>query len=208
VTQDLKDALLDLGQLGFGMPAEWFAPHIEFRFPVIGSVGVHGTELELTYALEPWHVLGEDPAAGGTVRYVDSSAERLQAKVTGWVAERFILSCNGVAVPLQPTDTLGEYVGAVRFKAWNPPNALHPTVRAQSPLVFDIYDRWSGRSLGGLTHYVSHPGGLSYPVNANEAEARRRSRFSVNRHHAGPMQEPRGWVGPEHPRSLDLRAFA
>ncbi len=211
VTQDLHDALFDLGQLGFAIPPEWFAPHVEFRFPVIGSVGVHGTVLEISHALEPWHVLGEDPAPGGTVRYVDSSAERLQAKVSGWVAERFILSCNGIAVPLQQTGTQGEYVGAVRFKAWNPPSALHPTIRAQSPLVFDVYDRWSGRSLGGLTHHVSHPGGLSYerfPVNANEAEARRRSRFSASRHHAGPMPEPRGYAGPEHPRSLDLRAYA
>jgi uncharacterized protein (DUF2126 family)/transglutaminase-like putative cysteine protease len=211
VEQDFRDALATLAEFGFPVNADWFAPHLEFRFPTIGSVAVHGTELELTHALEPWHVLGEDPAAGGTVRYVDSSAERLQAKVQGWVDERFILACNGVAVPLQPTETLGEYVSGIRFKAWNPPSALHPTIKAQSPLVFDIYDRWSGRSLGGLTHHVSHPGGLSYeqfPVNANEAEARRRSRFSVNRHTAGPMVEPRGAAGPEHPRSLDLRRFA
>jgi uncharacterized protein (DUF2126 family)/transglutaminase-like putative cysteine protease len=211
VEQDLRDALATLGEFGFPVPPDWFAPHLEFRFPTIGSVATHGAQLELSHALEPWHVLGEDPAAGGTVRYVDSSAERLQAKVQGWVEERFILACNGVAVPLQPTDTLGEYVGGIRYKAWNPPSALHPTIRAQSPLVFDIYDRWSGRSLGGLSHHVSHPGGLSYdrfPVNANEAEARRRSRFSVNRHSAGPMPEPRGAAGPEHPRSLDLRRFA
>jgi uncharacterized protein (DUF2126 family)/transglutaminase-like putative cysteine protease len=211
VEQDLRDALSTLGEFGFPVPADWFAPHLELRFPTIGSVTAHGAELEISHALEPWHVLGEDPAAGGTVRYVDSSAERLQAKVRGWVEERFILACNGVAVPLQPTETLGDYVGGIRYKAWNPPSALHPTVKAQSPLVFDIYDRWSGRSLGGLTHHVSHPGGLSYerfPVNANEAEARRRSRFSVNRHTAGQMQEPRGAAGPEHPRSLDLRRFA
>ena len=211
VEQDLRDALATLGEFGFPVPAEWFAPHLEFRFPGIGSVAAHGAQLELTHALEPWHVLGEDPAAGGTVRYVDSSAERLQAKVQGWVEERFILACNGVAVPLQPTDTLGEYVGGIRYKAWNPPSALHPTIKAQSPLVFDIYDRWSGRSLGGLSYHVSHPGGLSYdrfPVNANEAEARRRSRFSINRHSAGHMPEPRGSAGPDHPRSLDLRRFA
>ena len=211
VEQDLEDALSTLGEFGFPVAPGWFAPHLEFRFPVIGSVATHGAQLELSHALEPWHVLGEDPAAGGTVRYVDSSAERLQAKVQGWVEERFILACNGVAVPLQPTDTLGEYVGGIRYKAWNPPSALHPTIKAQSPLVFDIYDRWSGRSLGGLTHHISHPGGLSYdrfPVNANEAEARRRSRFSVNRHTAGSMPEPRGSAGPEHPRSLDLRRFA
>ncbi|WP_419760467.1 DUF2126 domain-containing protein [Acidisoma sp.] len=211
VERDLEDALATLAEFGFPVPAEWFAPHLEFRFPAIGSVAAHGAQLELTHALEPWHVLGEDPAAGGTVRYVDSSVERLQAKVQGWVEERFILACNGVAVPLQPTDNLGEYVGGIRYKAWNPPSALHPTIKAQSPLVFDIYDRWSGRSLGGISYHVSHPGGLSYdrfPVNANEAEARRRSRFSINRHTAGAMQEPRGSAGPEHPRSLDLRRFA
>ena len=211
VEQNLTDALATLGEFGFPVPPGWFAPHLEFRFPTIGSVATHGAQLELSHALEPWHVLGEDPAAGGTVRYVDSSAERLQAKVQGWVEERFVLACNGVAVPLQPTDTLGEFVGGIRFKAWNPPSALHPMISAQSPLVFDIYDRWSDRSLGGLTHHISHPGGLSYdrfPVNANEAEARRRSRFSVNRHTAGQMREPRGSAGPEHPRSLDLRRFA
>ena len=122
--------------------------------------------------------------------------------------ERFILACNGRAVPLTATERQGEYVGGVRFKAWNPPSSLHPTIRAQSPLVFDIYDRWTGRSLGGLTHHVSHPGGRNYdtrPVNANEAEARRRTRFFAFGHTPGPMAEPVLSVGLEHPRTLDLR---
>ena len=211
VEQDFTSVLEELDQLGFPLQKSWFAPHLEFRFPKIGEVTVDGARVELRHALEPWHVLGEEPAAGGTVRYVDSSAERLQARVSGWVEERYILSCNGFAVPLTQTGIVGDYVGGVRFKAWAPPSALHPTVPAQSPLIFDIYDRWNGRSLGGLTHFVSHPGGRSYdtfPVNANEAEARRRSRFFPFGHTPGHMAEPRPVPDPEHPRMLDLRRAA
>ncbi len=208
VRADFASVLEELGQLGFALDESWFAPHMEFRFPKIGDVTLEGVGLEIRHALEPWHVLGEEPASGGTVRYVDSSAERVQALVTGWVEERFVLACNGRAVPLAATQTVGEYVGGVRFKAWAPPSALHPTIGAQGPLVFDVYDRWNGRSLGGVTHYVSHPGGRNYdtfPVNANEAEARRRARFLPFGHSAGEMAEPVLVVGKEHPRTLDLR---
>jgi len=156
--------------------------------------------------------MGEEPAGGATVRYVDSSVERVQARVSGWVDERFALTCNGVAVPLTGTDRQGEYVGGVRFKAWNPPSALHPTIKPHVPLVFDVFDRWNGRTLGGLTYHVSHPGGRSYdtfPVNANEAEARRRARFFPFGHTPGSMAGPREAPGMarsrEHPRTLDLR---
>jgi uncharacterized protein (DUF2126 family)/transglutaminase-like putative cysteine protease len=206
--QDFRDALDELGSLGFPLDPTWFAPHLEFRFPRIGEVTLRGTGIELRHALEPWHVLGEEPAGGGTARYVDSSTERLQARVTGWVAERYTLACNGFEVPLVPTETQGEYVGGIRFKAWDPPSALHPTIPAQGPLVFDLYDRWTGRSLGGLTHHVVHPGGRSYdtlPVNANEAEARRRTRFQPFGHTPGPMAPPVAVPAGEAPRSLDLR---
>jgi len=208
VAQDFGEVLEELGTHGFRLDPAWFAPHLEFRFPKIGEVSVRGVGLELRHALEPWHTLGEEPAAGGTVRYVDSSVERVQALVSGWADERYVLACNGHAVPVTPTDRAGELVGGVRFKAWQPPNALHPTIAAHTPLVFDIYDRWTQRSLGGLTHHVSHPGGLNYehfPVNANEAEARRRSRFFPIGHTPGPMAEPAVARSREHPRTLDLR---
>ncbi len=211
VWQDLLDALEELSSYGAKFDPAWFAPHLEFRFPVIGSIAVHGATVELRHALEPWHALGETAGISGTVRYVDSSVERVQARVTRWETERFVLACNGVAVPLSPTGVEGEYVAGVRFKAWDPSMALHPTIAAQAPLVFDVYDRWSGRSLGGMTHHVAHPGGHSYaafPVNANEAEARRRARFSPTGHTPGPMPEPQGAGSFEHPRTLDLRAFA
>jgi hypothetical protein len=208
VEQDFRDALEEIGALGFGLDPDWFAPHLAFRFPHVGSVDVRGMQLELRNALEPWHVLGEEQAAGGTARYVDSSVERVQARVTGWVDERYALAVNGSAVPLTRTDREGEYVGGVRFKAWNPPSSLHPMIQPHTPLVFDIFDRWSGRSLGGLTYNVSHPGGRSYdtfPVNANEAEARRRARFMPFGHTPGLMAEPRVRPSREHPRTLDLR---
>ncbi len=208
VENNLRDALEELATLGFGLDPDWFEPHVAFRFPHVGQIAVDGLELELRNALEPWHVMGEEQAVGGTVRYVDSSVERLQARVSGWVEERYTLVCNGVAVPLNPTDREGEYVAGVRFKAWNPPSSLHPTIGAHAPLVFDLFDRWSGRSIGGLSYHVSHPGGLSYerfPINANEAEARRRSRFFPFGHTPGPMPEPIARRSREHPRTLDLR---
>jgi uncharacterized protein (DUF2126 family)/transglutaminase-like putative cysteine protease len=208
VEEDFRGALEELAALGFPLDPEWFAPHLAFRFPHVGQVEFRGMELELRNALEPWHVLGEEQSAGGTVRYVDSSIERVQARVRGWVDERYVLAANGAAVPLTRTDREGEYIGGVRFKAWNPPSALHPTIGVHVPLVFDVFDRWSGRSLGGLTYHVAHPGGRSYetfPVNANEAEARRRSRFFPFGHTPGPMQKPVVQRSREHPRTLDLR---
>jgi uncharacterized protein (DUF2126 family)/transglutaminase-like putative cysteine protease len=208
VEQDFIDALEELSALGFKLDPSWFVPHQEFRFPEIGKIDAQGMQLELRHALEPWHVLGEEPAAGGTVRFVDSSLERLQARVSGWTDERYVLACNGRAVPLARTERAGEYVAGVRFKAWQPWGSLHPTIAPHAPLVFDIFDRWSGRSIAGLTHHVAHPGGRNYetfPVNAQEAEARRRARFFPFGHTPGPMPEPPLTVGLEHPHTLDLR---
>jgi uncharacterized protein (DUF2126 family)/transglutaminase-like putative cysteine protease len=208
---DFHDAVEELGMLGFPLDRSWFDAHLAFRFPEVGKVSVGPIELSLRNALEPWHVLGEEQAAGGTARYVDSSTERVEARVCGFSPERHVLACNGCAVPLSGLETAGTYVGGVRFKAWAPPSALHPTIGAQTPLVFDLWDRWSGRSLGGLTYHVAHPGGRNYetfPVNANEAEARRRARFFPFGHTPGPMPEPRAAPDHEHPRTLDLRRFA
>ena len=208
VAQDFADVLEEMRALGYPLDRAWFDPHFEFRFPRIGEVTLRGTTLELRHALEPWHVLGEEATIGGSARYVDSSVERVQARVGGWVEERYVLACNGRAVPLTRTDREGEYVGGIRFKAWQPPSALHPLIPAQAPLIFDIYDRWTGRSLGGLTHHAAHPGGRNYerfPVNANEAEARRKARFFPIGHTPGPMQEPVVARSREHPHTLDLR---
>ena len=211
VERNFADALEEIAGRGFALDRAWFDPHLEFRFPEIGSVVVRDMRLTLRHALEPWHVLGEEGAAGGTVRFVDSSVERVEAVVEGFLPERFTLACNGVAVPLSPTETAGRHVAGVRFKAWAPPSALHPDIPVATPLVFDLYDRWNGRSLGGLTYHVAHPGGRNYerlPVNANEAEARRRARFFPMGHTPGPMPEPRGEISAEYPRTLDLRRFA
>ena len=208
VELDFHDVIEDLRDAGYPLKAEWFAPHFEFRFPSYGSVTHRGLSLEIRQALEPWHVLGEEGAAGGAVRYVDSSLERLQVKVRGMTDSRHVIACNGRAVPLHPTGTEGEYVAGVRFRAWQPPECLHPTIGVHGPLTFDIVDTWNARSIGGCTYYVSHPGGLNYttlPVNAFEAESRRHARFFKFGHTPGRMTVSPPERNPEFPFTLDLR---
>jgi uncharacterized protein (DUF2126 family) len=208
IARDFADVLADLKRAGFPFEMEWFAPHFEFRYPIFGHVNYLGIDLEIRQATEPWYVLGEEPGASGTARYVDSSVERVQAKVVGMTSDRYLVTCNGRRIPLHPTGTHGEWVAGVRYRAWQPPQCLHPTIPVQAPLIFDLIDTWNGRSMGGCAYYVSHPGGLSYatfPVNAYEAEARRNSRFSKLAHTPGPLVIPPAEVNPKFPLTLDLR---
>ncbi len=208
VARDLGDIIDDLRGDGYALEAEWFAPHMEFRFPVYGSIAPRGIHVELRQALEPWNVLGEEPGPGGAVRYVDSSVERLQVKVTGMTESRHFLSCNGRSVPLHPTGTAGEFVAGVRYRAWHPPSCLHPTIGVHTPLTFDLVDAWNERSLGGCTYHVAHPGGRSFetfPVNSYEAEGRRLARFEAIGHTPGRMQVAAEDRNPDFPFTLDLR---
>jgi len=208
VEQDFSDVIDDLHRSGCALQSAWFAPHLEFRFPLYGSVTQRGVRLELRQALEPWHVTGEEPGAGGAVRYVDSSVERLQVKVTGLTPSRHLVACNGRRVPLHPGGTAGEFVAAVRYRAWQPASCLHPTIPVHAPLVFDIVDAWNARSLGGCVYHVAHPGGRhfeGFPVNAYEAEGRRLARFSKTGHTGGAVSVPAEERNPDFPLTLDLR---
>ena len=211
VAQDMKSVVDDLNAAGYPAQFDWFAPFLEFRFPRYGTVAYQGVELELRQAIEPWHVLGEEMAGSSSARYVDSSLERMQVRVTGLTQQRHAITCNGRMVPMTPTGTPGEFVAGVRYRAWAPPSALHPTIGVHAPLMFDIVDTWAGRSVGGCTYHVTHPGGRSYddfPVNAFSAEARRVARFQKIGHTPGPMEfKPEG-RNPSLPFTLDLRRQA
>jgi uncharacterized protein (DUF2126 family) len=207
--QDFHDVIEDLKRGGYPFKEEWFAPHLEFRFPLQGEVTYDGVNLELRTALEPWHVLGEEGTPGGTVRYVDSSVEKLQVKLENAIEGRHIVTCNGRRVPIHSTGTPGEFIAGVRYRAWQPPEALHPTIGIDAPLTFDLIDSWTGRSLGGCVYYVSSPGGRNWttmPINANEAEGRRLSRFRPFGHTPGPLFiPPPPSARTDFPLTLDLR---
>lgn len=208
VEDDFRDVIEELQDFGYPIEAGWFSPHLEFRFPKLGDFAAKNVDVELRLALEPWHVMGEEGMTGGTVRFVDSSVERLQVKVQGLVDERHVLTCNGRAVPLQPTGKISEFVGAVRYRAWQPPSCLHPTIGVHAPLSFDLVDGWMQRSLGGCQYHVAHPGGRNYatfPVNAYEAEARRLARFFRFGHTPGRIAPPDEERNPDFPFTLDLR---
>jgi uncharacterized protein (DUF2126 family) len=208
VEKDFREVVSELRQAGYDFESEWFDPHKEFRFPVFGRVCYEGIEVELRQAIEPWNVLGEEPGTSGTTRFVDSSVERIQVRVRGLVSERYAITCNGRRLPLHPTGTNGEFVCGVRYRAWQPPRCLHPTIPVHTPLVFDVVNLGAGRSVGGCTYHVAHPGGRSYdtiPVNSNEAEARRMGRFFAFGHTPGPMAVSQFEENPEFPMTLDLR---
>jgi uncharacterized protein (DUF2126 family)/transglutaminase-like putative cysteine protease len=215
IKMDFDDVMAEMRGAGYAFDSSWFAPHYEFRFPIVGSIQSASIELTLRNALEPWHVMGEEGAPGGTARYVDSSLERIEVHVKGLNESRYVVTCNGRAMPLQSTGTTGEFAAGVRYKAWNPPSALHPSIGIDTPLTFDIVDTWMKRSIGGCQYYVAHPGGLNpdtFPVNSYEAESRRMARFAAMGHTPGTLVIPPATINVagsrEFPFTLDLRRSA
>lgn len=209
--EDFNEVLQDLQEHGYPMQSDWYKAQAEFRFPFCGEVEGPGVHLELRQALEPWHVMGETGAIGGTVRYTDSSTERVQVKLTTSDPERYTVACNGRIVPMQTTRENGVSVAGIRYKAWQAPLAMHPVVPLHVPLTIDIFDSWSNRAVAGCVYHVAHPGGRSYdtfPVNSNEAEARRLARFEPHGHTPGVYVPPVEMPHPEYPMTLDLRRLA
>ncbi|MDX9742336.1 MAG: transglutaminase family protein [Arcobacteraceae bacterium] len=209
VKEDLKSVVEYLQDEGYPFELNWFDPFFEFRFPLHGMTVIQNMDIEIRTAIEPWHVLGEESGSQGTARYVDSSLERLQIKVKDFVSERYVITCNGVEIPLVKTNIDGEFVCGVRYRAWQPWSALHPTIGVDTPLTFDVVDTWNKKSIGGFNYFVSHPGGRSYetfPVNSYEAESRRINRYWDFNHSQGEtVEQTAPVVAPNNSSSSETR---
>ncbi|ESQ79744.1 DUF2126 domain-containing protein [Asticcacaulis sp. YBE204] len=208
VREDLHEVLSFLKSNGYAFSPDWFIPFFDFRFPSLGTVQIGSVKLELRAGLEPWPVMGEEQSAGGTSRGVDSSVERLEVILSGAVGDQHIVTCNGRRLPLHPTREAHIQVAGVRYKAWAPYSALHPQLPVDTPLRFDVIDTRLERSIGGCKYHVMHPGGRNYdtlPLNANEAEGRRLSRFESPTHTPGKLRPPPLILNPDYPMTLDLR---
>jgi uncharacterized protein (DUF2126 family) len=209
IQRDFSDVLAHLRRSGYEFEEKWFASHFEFRFPKIGSIAADGVELELRRALEPWNVLAEETTSGRTVRSVDSSLERIQVKVSGFMTEaRYVVTCNGRKVPLHSTGDPGEAVAAVRYRARRLQATLHPTVPLHVPLVFDIIDCWNECSIGRCIYHAVPPDGRMYttpPLNTAEANERRLERFQPSDPPLGAIAMPTEETNPVFPMTLDLR---
>ena len=212
---DIADVAADLRAHGIAFETSWLDPFTEFRFPRIGTAVFDGVEIELRGAIEPWNTLGEESTATGTARYVDSSVERIQIRIIGADRHRYVVTVNGYPVPLLATNNPDIHVGGVRYKAWQPPSALHPTITVDVPLRIELIDLTTGTSRGGCTYHVAHPGGMAYdepPVNAVAAESRRARRFEATGFTPGKLdlselreKQARIFTDVGAPGILDLR---
>ncbi len=215
IIHDIADVCADLRAHGIDFDTSWLDPFTEFRFPRIGTAVFDHVEIELRGAIEPWNTLGEESTGSGTARYVDSSVERIQVRTIGADRQRHIVTCNGYPIPMLATDNPDVQVGGVRYRAWQPPSALHPTITVDGPLRFELVDIATGTSRGGCTYHVSHPGGRAYdnpPVNAVEAESRRGRRFEATGFTPGKVdvadireKQARQSIDVGAPGILDLR---
>ena len=208
--RDFQDVVRELREAELPFEAELYRPFLDFKCPLAGRHDIENLQIELRTALEPWPVLGEEGAASGTVRYVDSSVERLEVQVFGLVEGRHEVAVNGVRVPLRPTEVAATRVAGVRFRAWQPPHCLQPTIGIHHPLQFDIVDTWARRSLGAIRYHVWHPEGRAYdepPLTPFEAAARRAQRFTIDGHAPYPANILEPSLGDEQPFTLDLRTM-
>jgi len=187
---------------------EWFDGFFNWRFPILGEVAVRGMRLQLQTALEPWPVLAEDMGNRGTARYVDSSTERVQVKLLGALSNRYALFCNDHQVPLVDDPENNAKIGAVRFTSKLFAHRIHPGLKMDSPLIFDIVDTWHDKSIGGC-RYAAMPANEEIwqhlPINAREAESRRQARFLSYGHTPGDFKGREPIKNPDYPNLLDLR---
>jgi uncharacterized protein (DUF2126 family) len=220
VWEDLAIICADLRNHGIAFDAEWLRAPWEFRFPKLGEFALPVSNLKseisnptlvFRQALEAWPLLGESPNAGTVARTVDSSLDRIEARISeAKFLEGGLLLANGLPCAFRATAG-GAAACGIRYRAFYLSPSLQPHVPVHAPLLLEWVDRTTLTVVAAARWHVWNPANSAYaaaPADVTLAAARRAERWEYWPHTIGqPRFVPKIDFPPEGRHTLDLRRY-
>jgi uncharacterized protein (DUF2126 family) len=238
VWEDLAKICADLAAHGLPFDPEWLRAPWEFRFPKLGEFALalappadpdipaaekpepKPFRVEFRQALEAWPLLGESPNAGTVARTVDSSLDRLEARVSDATAlDSGLLLVNGLPCefrplapsPSHPSNAAPAAACGIRYRAFYLTPSLQPHVPVHAPLLLEWVDRQTLTVVAAARWHVWNPRNVDYtdrPADDTVAATRRAERWEPWTKTLGQSRFiPKIDFPPEGRHTLDLRRY-